>query len=637
MKSKKLKKKSQQKSKPIGLYFLLASTIIVVPLIFSSNTLDPNLAPRLLALGIILLVLAIFNLSMSKRERPRFDFLKLIIFPVFGLYLIWSVFSLTQAINPAEGLFDIFKTLVSIALLIFAVQFFIQNENAISLLTKFVIISSFLATGIGFYQYFGTVPGHSKFELFAALYKVKGLMGHKNQYAVSIYLMLPFVLFGVINFEKKWRWLSLISVSLLLINIAILQTRSVWIATILFILSFILLWLVFSSRKSFSINKVFLKKALLVFTVIFIALSASIIIFQKSGASNLLKYQVSSIFDLGSDNNQGRLKMWESTLQLSEDNLFFGVGAGNWKISVLPYYNLNYGSKYQNWRRPHNDFLWVLSEKGIIGLILYLLLFLAIAFYGFKILLNEKDKGKRIFASLMVSGIGGYLIISFFTFPMERINHQVYIMLMMAGIISIYFRKAQTPKKANSKFYFRYHIFASLLLIMAIIYASIAFRSEIYCKKIFQAKETNDWKKMIVNSDIAFSSFTTLDPFSMPIHLYKGVAKMKLKKNKEAYKEFQIALKYFPTQISILNNLGTVSSILGDNEKAEMYFKQATELFPQYDVSLLNLVKIYYKNKEYKKSYLALLRYSTKNPKSDIINLKKELERRINKPKKGLE
>lgn len=630
MNRKKLKKKPQQKSKPISLYFLLVSTIIVIPLVFSSDTLDPNLAPRLLTLGIILLVLTVFNLILSKKDQPQFDFLKLIIFPVFGLYFIWSVFSLTQAINPAEGLFDITKTLVSITLLIFAVQIFIQHENAISLLVKFVVISSFIATGIGLYQYFENVPGHSKFELFAALYEVKGLMGHKNQYAISLYIMLPFVLFGVLSFNKKWRWLSLTSISLLLINIAILQTRSIWIATTMFIISFVILWFVFSSKKNLSMNKVLLKKVLLVTIVIFITLSVSLIIFQKSGASSHVKYQVSSIFDLGSDNNQGRLKMWESTLQLSGDNPFLGVGAGNWKISVLPYYNLNYGAKYQNWRRPHNDFLWVLSEKGIFGLTLYLLVFIILAYYGFKTLLNEKNKEKLIFTTLMISGIGGYMIISFFTFPMERINHQVYIMLMMAGIISIYFKKPETTKRISNKFFLQYHALVALLLIIVIIYASISFRSELYCKKIFQAKETNDWNKMIVNCDKAFSRFTTLDSFSMPIHLYKGVANMKMNKHKIAYEDFHIALKYFPTQISILNNLGTVSSILKDYKKAESYFKQSSELFPQYGVSLLNLAKTYYQNKDYEKAYLALLKYHTKNPKKDVIYLKTKLEKLIN-------
>ena len=79
-----------------------------------------------------------------------------------------------------------------------------------------------------------------------------------------------------------------------------------------------------------------------------------------------MKYQVSSIFDSKSDNNQGRLKIWESTLQLSHDNLFLGVGAGDWRITVLPYYNVNFGLEYENWQRPHNDFLLVHSEKGII-------------------------------------------------------------------------------------------------------------------------------------------------------------------------------------------------------------------------------------------------------------------------------
>ena len=200
---------------------------------------------------------------------------------------------------------------------------------------------------------------------------------------------------------------------------------------------------------------------------------------------------------------------------------------------------------------------------------------------------------------------------------------------MMAGIISMYYKKPVTAKRTKSKFFFQYHALAVLLLIITIIYASISFRSELYCKKIFEAKETNDWKRMIVYSDKAFTRFTTLDVFSMPIHLYKGVANMKLKKHKVAYKDFQIALKYFPTQISILNNLGTVSSILGDYKKAELYFKHATELFPQYEVSLLNLAKTYYSNNEFEKAYLTLLNYSTKNTRADFENFKKEVKKRI--------
>ena len=623
------KKKSQKVANPIDLYFLIISTVIVIPLIFSSKVLDPNLAPRLLALGIIIFVLSVINIIKPVKDWPQFDFTKLIIFPVFFLYFLCSIFSLTQAINPAEGLFDITKTFLSIGLLIFAIQIFITYNNSMSLLVKSVVVSSIIATSIGLFQYFDKMPGNMGYKLFIALYEIKGLMAHKNQFAISLFLMLPFTLFGLYKFRKWWWSLSFYSTLMILLNIAILQTRSVWLATFVFILSFILLWFILSIKKKKSIISGLLKIALIIAIVLIVVGSGSYLIFQKSGGLQLLKYQVSSITDASSDNNQGRLKMWESTWELSKDNLFFGVGAGNWKISVLPYYNLNFGIKYQNWRRPHNDFLWVLSEKGIFGLISYLLIFIIIAIYSFKILFNKTDKDKLIFTVLMISGIGGYFIIAFFTFPLERINQQVYIMLMMAGIISVYYKKPAKPKQKKSKFYIRFYIVATVISVASIYYSGVLLRSEVYMQKLFEAKKTNNWKMMLVYADKAFTKLSTIDSFSMPIHLYKGVSNMKLRNGKHAYEDFQIALRYFPTQITILNNLASLSSLMGDNKKAVSYFNQSLEIFPHYETSLFNLSKAYYRNKEYSKAYVTFLNCDPKKAKDNYIDFVIELKQKI--------
>jgi len=403
-------KKLPLKSKSIDLYFLLASTVIVIPLISSIKIFDPDLSPRLLFLGITMLAFSIISISKIRKGKSQFGFIKLIIFPVFLLYLLISVFSLTQAVNPAEGLFDIAKTLLSLALLIYAVQIFIHNKNFISLLVKSVIISSLIATSIGLYQYFDVFPENSTNDLLKALYGVKGLMAHKNQFAISLFLMLPFAVFGVWDFKKWWWGLSLYSTLMILLNITILQTRSVWIATLAFIAGFILLWAIITVKKKSGKISGLYKKGAIVAIFFIVLLSGSFFVFQKSGALNFVQYQVSSVFDVKSDNNQGRLKMWGSTWQLSKDNIFFGVGAGNWKIAVLPYYNINYGTKYQNWRRPHNDFLWVLSEKSIFGLLFYLLTFIIIAIYCFKILYSETDKEKLIFVAMLISGIDNHFI-----------------------------------------------------------------------------------------------------------------------------------------------------------------------------------------------------------------------------------
>jgi len=321
--------------------------------------------------------------------------------------------------------------------------------------------------------------------------------------------------------------------------------------------------------------------------------------------------------------------MWKSTWQLSKDNLLFGVGAGNWKISILPYYHHYYGPKYQNWRRPHNDFLWVLSEKGIFGLLFYLLSFIIIAIYCFKVIYREPDKNKLYFTVLMMSGIGAYIIIAFFTFPLERVNHQIYISLMMAGIVSVYYKTQAKPKQESEKTFIKFQVAAVIVIAITVLYSAILFRSEIFVKRVFQAQETGNLNEMIVNADKAFTKLTSLDNYSMPIHNYRGLANMKLKKPKQALADFKLALKYSPYQVSVLKNLAVASSVMGDNKMAIGYLKQSLEIFPYYEAGLYNLSKVYYLEKNYSKAYLSLLRCRHNNLKTDYDSFMKEIKKRI--------
>ena len=634
MSKKRLKRGNQKLSNPINLYFLLVSTIIIIPIVFSTKTTDPNLAPRLLALGLIILIFSLLNLIKTKADRPQLDFIRLFIFPVFVLYFLWSVFSLSQAINPAEGLFDITKTFLSIALLVFATQVFIQYKNAISFLVKSVIIASLIATLIGFYQYFNNVAGNTEYDLLMALYEIKGLMAHKNQFAISLFLMLPFTLFGIYKFKKWWWRFSIYSTLMILLNIVILQTRSVWIATFVFILSFGFLWLIFSLKNNLKNNSGLLKKGLIVGVIFIVIGLGSLLIFQKSGTLKLVKYQVSSIFDTNSHNNQGRLQMWGTTWNLAQDNLLLGVGAGNWRIAIIPYYKLNFGATYQNWQRPHNDFLWVLTEKGIVGLLLYFLLFLIVVVYSIKVLFKENDNDKRLLTILMISGIGGYLVIALFTFPIERINHQVYLMLMIAVIVSMYYKQPAKPKQMTEKSFKGIHLAVIIITIASIYYAGILFRSEVYVLKINKSMNTGNPKQILKYADKAFSKMTTIDRYAMPIHIYKGIANIQLHNYKQANEDLLIALDYFPNQTAVFINLAIVSSEMNDSKKAISYLQQSLELHPNYETNLYNMISVYYKDKAYEEAYITLLKCNSKKPNTKYPAYMKVLKEQIDAPAK---
>ena len=629
---KKSRKNPLDKSKPFDLYFLVISTIIIIPLIFSRKTLDPDLGPRLLALGIVIFLISAYYITRSLKNRPDLSFVKLLIFPVFVLYLLASVFSMTQAVNPTEGLYDIAKTFLTILLLIYATLIFIKYKNFSDILTKAVILSSVIATSIGLYQYFVNVPGNTGSELLKSLYSVKGLMAHKNQFVISMFLMLPFTTYGLYKYKKLWMAVSALQTLMILLNIVILQTRSVWVATVVFGVVFFISWLIFTINKKESKKAISLKQGLIIGAIILIVVSGSAVVFKQTGTVALLQHKVSSLFDSKSHDNQGRLKMWESTWDLANDNFVFGVGAGNWKISVLPYYNANFGSNYQNWRRPHNDFLWVLSEKGILGLIFYILIFVMTFIYAVKILLKETDRDKLMFTSLLISGISGYFIVALFTFPLERINHQIYLTIMMAGIISTYYKKNTNLTWNNNK-YIGFNIAILVMVAATIYYSTVMINSELYMQKMLVERNANNWKLVKKYAEKAYTPITTIDAYSMPIHLHKGVANVKMRNRKQAFEDFKIAYNYFPTQIAVLNNLAIVSAEMNNLDTAIFYFNQALEIFPNYKTSSWNLVKAYYKKADYENAYVAFLNYSPDKTPDDYNRLKNDLIHRINTSK----
>jgi O-antigen ligase len=73
----------------------------------------------------------------------------------------------------------------------------------------------------------------------------------------------------------------------------------------------------------------------------------------------------------------GRLSIWNAALQPIRHNLFFGVGIGDVKTELMNEYRLR-GDKdlIDNHYNVHNQYLEILLEGGIIGIILFLMIML---------------------------------------------------------------------------------------------------------------------------------------------------------------------------------------------------------------------------------------------------------------------
>jgi len=71
---------------------------------------------------------------------------------------------------------------------------------------------------------------------------------------------------------------------------------------------------------------------------------------------------------------QIRIAMWSETGQLLRDNPIFGAGLGSYKHAVAPYHTRVNGEGIEIFHHPHNIFLTMWVNTGIIGLVGFLLI-----------------------------------------------------------------------------------------------------------------------------------------------------------------------------------------------------------------------------------------------------------------------
>ena len=182
--------------------------------------------------------------------------------------------------------------------------------------------------------------------------------------------------------EKKKKSILLISFILLIINIVLSESRN---ALLALFLGAVLVAIIYDKRA-------------LIFSIL---LPIIMFIIPQS------RYRILDIFN--PDQNSSRFKIWKSAELMIKDNPLFGSGYDNFavKYPTYVYHNpdlLVHGSyKAQH---PHNIFLKIQSELGIIGTTLFILFLVLTLFTLYKYIKSTKDsKIKALLIGITISFI----------------------------------------------------------------------------------------------------------------------------------------------------------------------------------------------------------------------------------------
>ncbi len=562
-------------------HFFFLISIVIIPNLYYKLALDKHLEIRYLGLALFVALIAFVFLINKKNNKSSID-VNLYKSPVVLLltfYFLVVVVSYFVAISKSEALYEILKTGLYLILFIYLLQFIIPVEKSEEALVSAFVVLGLIISFIGIFQLSDAIKEHG-FGLKAA-YSVLGNFAHKNLFSQVLYITFAFSLYGIYYFADKRKLLPFITAILNVTIILLLMTRSVWVAMFLSGILVILVYF-FILRKHIPFKK--LKKPLINLSVIFGLSFLVFLLFYVSGDKQEIKQHIAETTQANKGNAVHRIALWKKSIPIVKSNPIIGVGAGNWKVEILKYdVTKNQKQKMIVPRRTHNDYITVVSETGFLGLIAFFgTIFLALI-QCFKLIRDSENENDKIFSLTLFFIISGYLIYSFFDFPKERIETQIFIHTIIAfAFFKFYKLKKSENTKIVTKKLKPVFAFIVIFAFIATISAIARIKAEVNINQVYgKYRNTNKFQKIYDLCDEANSVFVKLTPFNIPIVSIQAKSMALMKKDKqEILAMYDLALKEMPYHISTLLDIYKIYMQDKEYDKAEVYINKAIEYAP---------------------------------------------------------
>ncbi len=586
------------------LFFVFS--LVLIPLFSLPNLIDPVLLSRftLLSVGLLVFILTYVYFILKFKASISLTYLKKLVFIALLIVAIFSGLSIFNAINYSEAVFSFIKETTFFVYFIFSAILLFNSKITEKTIAKVIVVFSVLILIIGLFQTLDVIAqgGITK----GSASGIKAVFMNKNLYAQILFLTLPFNLFGFLTFSKKWKSLAAINSLLTLFLIVVLHTRAVWLALFVSVIISLLFTAIYnykSTNKLFSFNKKIKRSIYVVVGTIFI----SLVIITLSEGSIIPKFMTDKKFTT----SEGRIAMWEKSAEMASDYPILGVGGGNWKIRIPEY------GVYDEWKvtgkkrvqRAHNDYLTILTENGFFALLAFVSALLLSLFYLVKIIKKTEERDIKIFYFLLFFGIIGFMVFSFFDFPRERIEHNIYFYSILAIIVTKYYNLNNDDSKQVSNTKLLIFTFPILIFLFAASYFGvIKIKAESGTRLATDALHSNRFKTTISEINNSYSWFYEMDPTATPLLWYKGLANFRLENSKEALSNFLMAAEINPFHSHTFNSIGIIYAGNGDFAKAKEYFQRSLNLQPYSTETIINLARIYLQNDNYDEAYIILKR-----------------------------
>lgn len=572
---------------------LLWLVFAVNSLFFLPQCLDRSLAPRFFFLSLALLA-GMFLLWRDLREKAdwRLHGFDLLLLAWYGMNLA----SVGWAFSWSEAVFYTQKVLLLFLTYWLVRQAFVRDEGITrQTLRQATTLLTFAVCGILLAQLAVAAMQHGLDN--QKLYNLDWfLFGNKSLTAEFLFFLLIFNMLSLSDGATASHPVTSnkprISIALLLVLMFLLQTRTVYLA----LFAAVMVYLPVRAWLEPSFGGIFKKKILPAGVVAFGLLIGFLTL---KGAGNSLAERLNPLTYLESATANERRFVWYKTDLLNADHFWLGVGNGSWKF-WFPSKNIQgaYRLQEQNvvFTRAHNDYLEVRSEMGVVGVVLFCILFGA-AFLAaiWKIRSRTSELRERHDLLVLTVGLLGYCIIQYFDFPRERIEMQVVLAVLFA-FIAFYTRDiwARQPGIFIEKFKYAFSGLAVAGLLFSLVIGWYRVQGEIRNVRMVKEMAKRNYPAVLNAARAARNDFYEYDDVAVPLHWYEGIAYYQINQPDKAVGAFEQAYRMNPWSFQVINNYASALVKAGRYRDAIPLYEKVVEINPRYEDGKFNLSYTWY-------------------------------------------
>lgn len=611
--------------------------LLIIPTIWADNTmLDAPLLPRQLALSAFLLaVIPIMVIYVIKGGRFSFNRTESVIFGGLALFMLMHIVSCVNLINGHEAFFHILKEFMLCMWFFVIYQMLKANPPMRDILIKTITVTSAIFIGIALVQLanadfskYRAATQHRSYYLTQIMEGIYSTCSNKNLLASLLFITLPTAIYHIFNIKRHsitsavWFGIGIIIVISNLTLVTFLLTRTVIGAILLSAgVAAIILYvymLRIKPRKTGQPTDKRIKIALIAATVAAIVFGVGIICLTDTQIEQTIKERFLLTINPEQygyrDNEHGessvamRKIIWTKSVEMIKEHPLIGFGPGQWQI-IIPKYGVDeFGEKLREgsltFQRPHNDFLWLISEVGLIGFLGYLVFFIGIIIIGFTNIKRTSEKSTLIFNILAVSALIGWMFVSMLDFPHERIEHNLVLLSVCAIVLADNRRESETnEKKSGIASTSALIATCATIAILGFIQSLQFYNGEKATRRILRYYYEKDWQKIILITRKADQWPYTVNNYTAPTLFYKGIALAMTGNDKAAIVEYKKALKAAPYHIITYNALGSSYMKLEQYDEAIKACEEALKLSSKNPTALYNLAITHYNKKNFKLAY----------------------------------